>query len=236
MEAFISSIIQNYLYAGVFALLLGCGLGIPMPEDIILITGGYIAYLYPNSVNRAVLIVVALAGVLTGDSIIFLAGRHFGPRAMTLWPFSRILTRQRLTKMEGYFCSYGNKIIFGSRFLAGIRAPLFMSAGVSGVPYRRFILFDGIAACISVPMFVLLANYFGEEIDQLKHMLVRAQKAVFIIVPVAILVWLVFKKFAWKREEEIPDEEAGQEEETDNSPSPAPPPEERPRKRPEEDL
>jgi membrane protein DedA with SNARE-associated domain len=234
MEAFISSIIQNYLYAGVFMLLLACGLGVPMPEDVILVTGGYVSHLYPQSISLTVLILVSMTGVLIGDTIIFTVGRRFGPRAMTLPLFRNILTRQRLGKMEGYFSSYGNKIIFVSRFMAGIRAPLFMSAGISGVPFRRFILFDGLAALISVPMFILLANYFGEEIDQLKHMLVRAQKAVFVIVPLIILVWLLFKKFAWKREEEMEelkdepegdDTEGGEQEAGSGKPPEAPSPE-----------
>lgn len=206
MEAFIISIIQNYLYAGVFALLLACGLGVPMPEDVILITGGYIAYLYPQNINVVTLVFISMAGVLIGDSMIFMIGRHFGPRALTLPLFRRVLTRPRLKKMEGYFASYGNKIIFLGRFMAGIRAPLFMTAGISGLPYWRFILVDGLAAMISVPLLVVLAYTFGEEIDRLKFMLIKTQKALFIIIPICIVVWLLLKKFAWKREEDIPEE------------------------------
>lgn len=205
MEAFIISIIQSYLYAGVFALLLACGLGVPMPEDVILVTGGYIAYLYPQNVNLFVLILVGMAGVLIGDSMMFMVGRRFGPRAATLPLFKRVLTPARLAKMEGYFGSYGNKIIFMGRFMAGVRSPLFMTAGISGVKYSRFILVDGLAASVSVPMFIVLAYTFGEEIDRLKVMLIKTQKALFIIIPICIVVWLLLKKFAWKREEEIPD-------------------------------
>ncbi|MBI5527159.1 MAG: DedA family protein [Deltaproteobacteria bacterium] len=203
MEAFIASVIQKYLYAGVFVLLLACGLGVPMPEDVILVTGGYISYLYPNNVNLWTLVAVSMAGVLVGDSIIFMAGRHFGPRVVTLWPFRKVLTPARLSKMEGYFRSYGNKIVFAGRFMAGIRAPLFMTAGISRHPYWRFLLFDALAAMISVPVWVLSANYFGEEIDRLKHMLVRTQKALFIIVPLVIIVWVLYRRFARRREEEI---------------------------------
>jgi membrane protein DedA with SNARE-associated domain len=206
MEAFIVKIITDYLLFGVFGLLLACGLGVPMPEDIILVTAGYIAYLYPANVNLVSLVLVSMAGVLVGDSLIFLIGRRLGPRAMNLPLFKRILTPARLEKMKGYFSSYGNKIIFVGRFMAGIRAPLFMSAGISGHPYWRFILYDSLAAAISVPVWVLLANHFGEEIDQLKFMLIKTQRALFIIIPLAIAIWLVFRKFVKKSEEEIPNE------------------------------
>jgi membrane protein DedA with SNARE-associated domain len=209
MEGFIVSIIQNYLLLGVFVLLLACGMGMPMPEDIILVTAGYVSYMYPSSVNIYYLLFISMAGVLLGDSVIFHFGRRFGPRVMKLPVLRGILTPARLEKMEGYFQSYGDRIIFMGRFMAGVRAPLFMTAGVLGHPYGKFILYDGLAATISVPLLVLMANHFGEEIDQLKHMLIRTQKALFIIIPAVVIIWLVFRKFAVRREADSKDDYPG---------------------------
>ncbi|MFA6032617.1 MAG: DedA family protein [Myxococcota bacterium] len=206
MESFIIAFIQKYLLMGVFALLLMCGLGIPMPEDVILLTGGYFSYLYPAHISLPLLVLVSMTGVLVGDTMIFFIGRKLGPSVVTAPMFKRFMTPQRLETMSGYFRSYGNKIVFMGRFMAGIRAPLFLSAGVLGHPYRKFILYDGLAALISVPALVLLAHYFGEELDRLKFMLVKAHKVLFIMVPIIITVYLLFRKYARKRELEIPED------------------------------
>jgi membrane protein DedA with SNARE-associated domain len=46
--------------------------------------------------------------------------------------------------------------------MPGLRTPLFFTAGSIGIKYWRIILFDGVAALISVPALVL-AGYFGAE-------------------------------------------------------------------------
>ncbi len=60
-------------YMAVFAVLMICSLGIPIPEDISLVAGVVIAELGYADVR--LMCVVGLAGVLIGDALMFLAGR-----------------------------------------------------------------------------------------------------------------------------------------------------------------
>ena len=57
------------------------------------------------------------------------------------------------------------KVCFTARFLAGLRAPIYLSAGMLGVKPRLFVSLDLLAAMISVPTIVYLGYYFGDEID-----------------------------------------------------------------------
>src|SRR5512132_441271 len=88
-------------YAFVFAILVLCGFGLPMPEDVVLVTGGVLAWLASDLesasvasmlADRGLLVMVAvgLAGILAGDSIIFLAGRTFGARVADFRPLRRV--------------------------------------------------------------------------------------------------------------------------------------------------
>ncbi|HYR54969.1 MAG TPA: DedA family protein, partial [Myxococcaceae bacterium] len=63
-------------YLVIFGVLVACGLGVPLPEDISLVTGGFLAYL--EVANLFVMMGVGFVGILCGDSVIFLAGRRFG--------------------------------------------------------------------------------------------------------------------------------------------------------------
>ena len=154
-------------------MLLLCGLGLPLPEDIVLIAAGALGVLD----ERAWLEVSAVmyAGVMGGDSIIFLAGRFFGGRLRAAPWFQRIFPAAKQDKVEVLFERHGSTGMFLGRFLPGLRAPIFFTAGSMKVSYFKFLCFDGFAALISVPVFVWLGHWlwltFQDDIEQLNRTL-----------------------------------------------------------------
>ncbi len=200
MESFVINFVESYLIIGVFLLLFMCGLGVPIPEDIILITGGYIAYLYPDSVNIYLLILVSYFGVMLGDSTIFFLGKYLGPQVITLPGFRRIFTGKRVATLTQYFISHGAKILFSARFMPGIRSTIFLIAGMTGTSFFRFFLFDGLAAILSVPALVYLAFHFGEQIDHLKVYIIRMKEAAAVVIIAAVIIWIVIRRWTKKKE------------------------------------
>ncbi|MGB9600429.1 MAG: DedA family protein [Myxococcota bacterium] len=207
MESFVINFIENYLIIGVFLLLFICGLGVPIPEDIILISGGYIAYLYPASVNLYLLILVSYLGVMLGDSTIFVLGKYLGPKVIILPGFKKVFTAKRISTLTHYFISHGAKIIFAARFMPGIRSTIFLVAGMTGTSYFKFFLFDGLAAIISVPALIYLSYHFGEEIDQLKIYIIRMKEAAAILILVIIVLWIILRRWTRKKEDYYIDKE-----------------------------
>ena len=67
---------EQWPYLGVFAVLIAASLGLPIPEDIPLLTGGYLCH--HGLAHPHVMICVGLVGVLGGDFILFSLGRRFG--------------------------------------------------------------------------------------------------------------------------------------------------------------
>jgi membrane protein DedA with SNARE-associated domain len=182
-----------------------CGFGLPMPEDIILVTGGVLAWLAsPLEVAslRAMLhdegllwmIGVGLSGILAGDSVIFLAGRRFGSRVADFKPLRRIITPEKLEKVEKLMRRRGNVVVVLARYLPGIRAPTYFTAGHARLPYWEFLLFDGVAAMVSAPLWICLGFYFGSDIEAAAH---QAQRfghyilaAMTVVVVILALRWL----------------------------------------------
>ena len=162
-------------YVFVFAVLLLCGFGLPMPEDIVLVAGGVLAWLasdletatLPRMVrDRGLLTMVAvgLVGILAGDSAIFFMGRKFGVRVAEIRPLRRVVTPEKLEQVEKKIRRYGNVVVLVARFLPGLRAPTFFTVGHARMPYWEFVLFDGVAALVSAPLFVGLGFYFGSNV------------------------------------------------------------------------
>jgi membrane protein DedA with SNARE-associated domain len=153
-------------YLGVFLVLLACGLGLPLPEDVPLLSGGFMVH--KGLARLEFMIPVALAGVLGGDCILFFLGRKFGHHIVEHRLLRRVVNPPRLLKAEQLFQQHGIKIIFVGRFLPGLRSMIFMAAGVLRVPFSAFIAVNGLAACVSVPTLIVLGRFFGHNMDKLR--------------------------------------------------------------------
>jgi membrane protein DedA with SNARE-associated domain len=180
---------------GVFTALIACGMGLPIPEDIPLIMGGYLAGKGPpiGVGSLPAMIFVGLAGILIGDSIIFRAGANYGG-ALLQTRIGRHVPGEKVERVIGLFERHGPKFIMMARFLPGVRAVTYFVAGTTGVPYWKFLLYDGIAACASAPAWVLLGHWAGK-----RHMLRRAfgyakdvQIGVILIVLAILVLWIAF--------------------------------------------
>jgi membrane protein DedA with SNARE-associated domain len=175
-------------YFVIFGILLGCGLGLPIPEDIILLTAGLLAYYGLTNVWLTML--VGLLGVIVGDTLIFWLGSHYGRKLTKKWFFHKLLPDDRLLAVSRRFKRRGNRLIFAARFMPGLRAPIFFSAGTLHLPYRVFLFYDGLAALLSVPLIVGAVYYFGDNLDQVVHSIQRFEHGVLLVIAVVMVLML----------------------------------------------
>jgi membrane protein DedA with SNARE-associated domain len=186
----------GFSYAIVFAILVACGLGVPLPEDISLILGGFLAY--EGKAQLVPMMGVGLLGIIVGDSLIFFAGRRLGTHVGTQPKglLARVVTPEKRATVAGLFQKHGEKIVMIARFLPGVRAVTYFTAGSVHMKYRRFILFDGLAALVSAPLFVFLGHHFGDELHMLIDGIRKGQTWVFIVLGAAVALYLVVR---WRR-------------------------------------
>ncbi len=200
-------------YAFVFSILLLCGFGLPMPEDVVLATGGVLAWLASDVEevtvgamirNRGLvtMVVVGLAGILAGDSIIFLAGRKFGHRVADIAPLRRIVTPAKLEAVEKKIRKRGNLVVMLARFLPGLRAPTFFTVGHARMPFWEFLLFDGAAALVSAPLWVCLGFWLGSDLQALAHEASRFSH--YILLGVGVVLFAIWVRWLQARRSAAP--------------------------------
>lgn len=177
-------------YFLLFGILLACGLGVPIPEDITLFVGGMLAYY--GVINVWITIFVCMAGVLIGDSTIFFLGAKYGRRLTDKPFFHKFLSPERLEVVKEKFHEKGNRVIFAARFMPGLRAPTYFSAGTLHLPFRVFFFYDGMAALISVPAIVWVVYHFGALADQVIGIIRQVEHSIIFVV-VAIVLFLIGK-------------------------------------------
>ncbi|WP_157315169.1 DedA family protein [Chitinibacter sp. FCG-7] len=184
-------IFTDYGYLAVFTVLLICGFGVPIPEDVSLVAGGVISGL--GYANVHTMFAVGMAGVLIGDSAMFLLGRYCGENLLEHRYFKRMMTPERYQAVQDKFERYGNRVLFVARFLPGLRAPIYLTAGMSRrISYLRFLLLDGFAALISVPIWVYLGYYGASNHQWLMTWLGRGQTAILVLVGIIALIVAVW--------------------------------------------
>ncbi|WP_406018631.1 DedA family protein [Succinivibrio sp.] len=198
----------EYGYIAVFACLILCGLGVPVPEDITLVSGGVISGL--ALANPHIMCAIGLAGVLAGDSTMFLAGRIFGYRVQRLKFFRKVVSPQRFSQIQRKFKKHGLGLLFVARFLPGLRSPIYLVAGMSHrISYITFIVMDGLAALISVPVWIYLGYFFADNLDILMEYVHDVQKAIFLALGLlAVIIAVIYfkKKFHSKMQDEKAEE------------------------------
>ncbi|MGC7560896.1 DedA family protein [Pasteurella sp. PK-2025] len=192
MELLIS-FFSDYGYFAVLFVLILCGFGLPIPEDITLVSGGVIAGLYPDDINVHTMLAVSMFGVLAGDSCMYWLGRVYGAKILRFRFMRKLITVNRLRLVRDKFEQYGNRVLFTARFLPGLRAVIYMVSGVTRrVSFTRFVIIDFFAAIISVPIWVYLGYFGAQNLDWLHEQIKKGQVVIYILV-IALAIFLFWK-------------------------------------------
>jgi membrane protein DedA with SNARE-associated domain len=194
----LQDLLGHFTYAAVFGLLVAGGLGVPVPEELIQLTSGYLA-------RRGILsllptVAVAWAGIVVGDYLLFRLGRRHGPRILESRHVARVLTPRRRAFIERHFASHSVLTIVVARHASGLRLPVFALAGASGVRSATFLLADGLSALASVPLVVGAGWYFAGHIQELKQRIHWVEAALLLAVAVGAVIWVLLARRRERRQ------------------------------------
>lgn len=198
---YLTDLSSGAAYFIIFGILIACGLGFPLPEDIPLVAAGYLVW--EGTIGWFGAIAITMAGVLIGDTILFYIGYNLGLNVLRQEKYQKIFPPRKVRRTRAYFRKYGDKLVFFARFVAGFRAVAFFMAGALHMKYRRFLLLDFLAALLSVPLWIAigfaLGHYLGDEISRillsLKHLKTGITTVIVVVVLIVIArMVLKFKK------------------------------------------
>jgi len=164
--------LKNHGYLTVFFGLLLEYLGLPIPGELILVFFG--ALVYWGRLELWVVLAIGLAAVLLGNHFWYFAGRR-GGRAWLRWLCRATLgSAQCISRTERFFQRYGSGSLLFAKFVPGFRTFAVPLAGMTGVPYRSFLLFDAVgsllwlAAVTSLGM--LMATQLGVTVARIQRL------------------------------------------------------------------
>jgi membrane protein DedA with SNARE-associated domain len=144
------------------ALFLG-GLGLPIPENPLLLGGGYA--IFKQISPLATSLIFWWLAIVCGDLLLFGAAHWIFTRRTTSNLLSRYLSQGRLNQYRTAVAYRGALILFLARFTFGIRAVAYVAAGMAHYPWPRFLIVDSLSVAIQVLLFVGIGYYAGERLE-----------------------------------------------------------------------
>jgi membrane protein DedA with SNARE-associated domain len=181
MEQMIYETLQSVAHSPVmvfsllFLIMYASSFGLPLPEEITLLTLGFLVWLgnnpdpatgvmTPNGINIHAAAWLAFIAVLSSDILVYELGRKFGNRILSLPILNKLAQPALLKKVNSWMERWGFWAAGIFRFTPGIRFPGHLSCGMLGVSRMKFITVDGFAALVSVPTQVYLVGIYGKDI------------------------------------------------------------------------
>jgi membrane protein DedA with SNARE-associated domain len=188
---------EHFTYIATFIFLLLCGLGLPVPEEVLLVISGYVAYKQITSIY--VTGMVDFLGVLGGDLILFYIGREWAKGVKGHNIIRRFIGNEGLEKVEHFYSNHGSKAIFIARFISGLRLAVFLSAGIIGTKRGKFLTIDAIAALLDLPIWIGAGYLMGNDIDLVLRYAKDFEYLFIIILPFLIaIVVILYLHSKWK--------------------------------------
>lgn len=155
----------TYLLVGVLCFLeSGAFVGLLVPGETAIVVGGFVAG--QGQIDVILLIAIAWLAAVAGDLVSFGLGRRLGREFLVRHGPRVQITEQRIEHVERFYDRHGGKAVFLGRWVGLVRAVSPFLAGSSGMPLRRFLPYDVLAAGGMVTLFALLGFVFWRSLDR----------------------------------------------------------------------
>lgn len=200
-----------YVYLGMYGMMIASAFGLPVPEEITLISVGFLAFMgsrpdlfpppFPNApvVNMHEAAILAFIAVVGSDTMIYGLGRQFGRRILTYSWIQKMFPMSAQTRVERWTNSYGPLAVFIFRFTPGVRFPGHLFCGMMKYDLWKFLLIDGVAALVSVPTQIYLLALYGDHILSV----LKKFKIVIFSLLVLVVIFVLIRKWRERRLEKM---------------------------------
>jgi membrane protein DedA with SNARE-associated domain len=163
--------------------------GVPVPGETILLLASFLAY-SEHRLSLPWIIVTGTIAATLGDNLGFILG-HFGGRPL-LERYQHIfrISDRVIERGENLLQRFGAPIIFVARFIFGMRVVAGPLAGVLGMNWARFALFNFLGAALWVTVIASVGYFFGSQWETLMRVM-RGANLIFLGLAIAVvaLIW-----------------------------------------------
>jgi membrane protein DedA with SNARE-associated domain/rhodanese-related sulfurtransferase len=184
-------------YWVLFVSVLGRQACLPVPANLLLLAAGALAGL--GKLNRAGIIVFAVAAFLLADTAWYGAGRTWGGKTLEFVCGAAADPSACVGKIAGKFSRYGVRLLLVSKFIIGVDAVAAPMAGISGTGLPRFLVFDAMGAILWSSVYTALGYIFSDQLDRVAGYAATMGKLMVLAGVAWVGALIIFKPIRWYR-------------------------------------
>ncbi|MBC2185952.1 DedA family protein [Listeria sp. FSL L7-0253] len=194
METWITSIMADFGYIGIFLLIMVENLFPPIPSEIILTFGGFMTTI--SSLNVVMVIIVATLGSVVGAILLYKVASYFGKERLTkiVLKHGRILRLKAsdIERAESFFLKYGSWAVFLCRMIPLIRSLISIPAGMTKMKMSRFLVLTTAGSLIWNTVLIGLGALLGESWNEIVVFMDSFSTIIYSVIAILIVVGLGF--------------------------------------------
>jgi len=189
----ISGLVGHFPYVGLLLLLVLGAVGFPLPEDTTLILCGFL--ISTDVIELLPALLVVYSGLIITDFGLYSVGKKYGRKIVTHKRFHTVVSSERLTMLEDKFQRWGFFFILIGRHLVGLRAQIFLTAGVMRMPAAKFLAADGISSALTIALMVGAGYAGGHSLQIIKRDITRIEHIGILLAVIMLAMYMIFRYF-----------------------------------------
>lgn len=194
LETWITSIMADFGYIGIFILIMVENLFPPIPSEIILTFGGFMTTV--TSLNVVMVIIVATLGSVVGAILLYKVASYFGKERLTkiVLKYGRILRLKEsdIERAENFFLKYGSWAVFLCRMIPLIRSLISIPAGMTKMKMSKFLILTTAGSLLWNTVLIGLGAMLGESWSEIVVFMDSFSTIIYSIIAILVVVGLGF--------------------------------------------
>lgn len=183
-----------YAHLYILGLFFLAGFNVPVSEDVLFIAAAIISVTVVPE-NTTILFISCFVGAYGSDVICYWLGRTFGVKIVKVKPFNKLINEKRLTQMMNFYHRFGALTLLLGRFIPfGVRNAIFLTSGISKMPFLKFASLDLIACSITSAILFSLGRSFANNYEKLFEIIKQFNIVIAAVLAVGIIAFFLMKR------------------------------------------
>ncbi|WP_096733428.1 DedA family protein [Acinetobacter guillouiae] len=167
----------------------------PIPSEVIMPSAGFAAS--KGQLLLSGVIIAGSIGSLVAAALLYWVGRKIPNQSLFNWVdrYGKYLfiKSEDVKKALDWFEKYGHRVVFFGRMVPAVRSLISIPAGMSHMPFWKFMLYSSVGTIIWTTFLACVGYYFGNNIELMQQIFSRVGYVIITIVLI-LVAYFFYKK------------------------------------------